>query len=88
MMAPVHPDRHAALMARAEERLHRSHQLAQQIGESLLLVRNATCVIEAQFERHGPDEPITRLSLTDDVFLHSYKWARPELDIPLPSIQR
>jgi hypothetical protein len=26
-------------------------------------------VIEAQLERHGPDEPMVRLSLTDDVFL-------------------
>ena len=28
-------------------------------------------VIEEQLERHGPDEPTVRLSLTDDVFLRS-----------------
>jgi hypothetical protein len=41
-------------------------------------------VIEEQLERHGPDEPIVRLSLTDDVFLRSYNWARLQLGIPLP----
>jgi hypothetical protein len=33
-------------------------------------------VLEAQLERHGPDEPTVRLSLTDDVFLRSSNWAR------------
>jgi hypothetical protein len=28
-------------------------------------------VIEAQFEGPGPGEPMVRLSLTDDIFLHS-----------------
>ncbi len=41
-------------------------------------------VIEEQLERHGPDEPTVRLSLTDDVFLRSGSWARRELGIPLP----
>ena len=40
--------------------------------------------IEEQLERHGPDEPAVRLSLTDDVFLRSYNWARVQLGIPLP----
>ena len=35
-------------------------------------------------EQHGPDEPMVRLSLTDDVFLRSYTWARVQLGIPLP----
>jgi hypothetical protein len=39
---------------------------------------------EQQLERHGPDEPTVRLSLTDDVFLRSYNWARVQLGIPLP----
>jgi hypothetical protein len=33
-------------------------------------------VIEEQLERHGPDEPAVRLSLTDDVFLRSSNWPR------------
>jgi hypothetical protein len=41
--------------------------------------------LERQFERHGPDEPTVRLSLTDDVFLRSYNWARWQLRIPLPT---
>jgi hypothetical protein len=41
-------------------------------------------VIEEQLERHGPNEPTVRLSLTDDVFQRSYNWARWQLGIPLP----
>ena len=40
--------------------------------------------IEQQLERHGPDEPAVRLSLTDDVYLRSSNWARWQLGIPLP----
>jgi hypothetical protein len=40
--------------------------------------------LEQQLERHGPDEPTVRLSLTDDVFLRSYNWARWQLGILLP----
>ena len=40
--------------------------------------------LERQLERHGPGEPTVRLSLTDDVFLRSYNWARWQLEIPLP----
>jgi hypothetical protein len=40
-------------------------------------------VIEEQLERHGPGESTVRLSLTDDVFLRSYNWARWQLGIPL-----
>jgi len=40
-------------------------------------------VIEEQLERHGPAEPTVRLSLTDDVFLRSFTWARRPLGIPL-----
>jgi hypothetical protein len=39
--------------------------------------------LERQLERHGPDEPAVRLSLTDDVFLRSSTWARWELGILL-----
>ena len=42
-------------------------------------------VIEEQLERHGPDEPKVRLSLTDDAFLRSYNWTRWQLGIPLPA---
>jgi hypothetical protein len=41
-------------------------------------------VIEEQLEQHGPDEPTVRLSLSDDVFLRSYNWARVQPGIPLP----
>ncbi len=40
--------------------------------------------LEQQLERHGPDETTVRLSLTDDVFLRSYNWARWQLGIPSP----
>jgi hypothetical protein len=44
--------------------------------------------IERLLEQHGPDEQIVRLSLTDDVFLRSYNWARLQLGIPLPPMER
>jgi hypothetical protein len=44
--------------------------------------------MERLLEQHGPDEPTVRLSLTDDVFLRSYNWARWELGIPLPPPER
>jgi hypothetical protein len=40
--------------------------------------------LEQQLERHGPDEPRVRLSLTDDVSLRFSNWARWQLGIPLP----
>ena len=40
--------------------------------------------IERLLERHGPDESMVRLSLTDDVFLRSSDWARLQLGILLP----
>jgi hypothetical protein len=39
--------------------------------------------IERQLDHHPPDA-VLRLSLTDDVFLRSYNWARVQLGIPLP----
>jgi hypothetical protein len=41
--------------------------------------------LEQHLEQHGPGEPIVRLSLTDDVYLRSYNWARVQLGIPLPA---
>ncbi len=41
--------------------------------------------LERHLEQHGPGEPTVRLSLTDDVFLRSYNWARWQLGIPLPA---
>jgi hypothetical protein len=40
--------------------------------------------LEQQPEWHPPDQATVRLSLTDDVFLRSYNWARVQLGIPLP----
>jgi hypothetical protein len=40
--------------------------------------------LERQLEQHPPDEATMTISLTDDVFLRSYNWARWQLGIPLP----
>ena len=40
--------------------------------------------IERLLERHGPDESMVTLSLSDEVFLRSYNRARLQLGIPLP----
>jgi hypothetical protein len=40
--------------------------------------------LEQRLERHGPDEPTVRLSLTDDMFLRSFNWACWHLGIPVP----
>ena len=40
--------------------------------------------IEKLLDRHAADEPIVSLSLTDDVYLRSYNWARVQLGFPLP----
>jgi hypothetical protein len=39
-------------------------------------------------EQHAPDETMVTLSLTDDVYLRSYNWARLRLGIPLPAKAR
>ena len=39
--------------------------------------------LERQFDRHPPNA-VVRLSITDDVYLRSYNWARVQLGIPLP----
>ena len=41
--------------------------------------------LEQQLEQHPPDQPTVRLSLTDDVYLRSFNWARLELSILLPA---
>jgi len=40
--------------------------------------------VERLLEQHAPDETMVTLSLTDDVYLRSYTWARLRLGIPLP----
>ena len=40
--------------------------------------------IERLLEQHGPDRNTVRLSLTNDVFLRAYNWARLKMGIPLP----
>jgi hypothetical protein len=40
--------------------------------------------LEQHLEQHAPGEPTIRLSLTDDVLLRSYNWARWQLGIPVP----
>ena len=39
--------------------------------------------LERLLDQHPPDA-LVRLSLTDDVYLRSYNWARVQLGIPLP----
>ncbi len=41
--------------------------------------------IEQRLEEHSPGEAVVTLSLTDDVFLRSFNWARWQLGLPLPS---
>ena len=59
MMTPVPPDRLTILIAGAEERLNRSHQLLQQIEDSLLQAREATWwsrELLAQDRDEGPQD--------------------------------
>jgi hypothetical protein len=44
--------------------------------------------VERLLEQHAPAEPMVTLSLTDDVYLRSYTWARLRLGIPLPARER
>jgi len=39
---------------------------------------------EQQLDQQPPDQATVTLSLTEDVFLRSYNWARWQLGIPLP----
>ena len=47
------------------------------------LLEHASC-LEQPLEAHPPDQHTAALSLTDDVFLRSFNWARWQLDNPLP----
>ena len=58
--------------------------IAVQRASGLPFRRQHADHMERLLEQHGPDEPTVTLSLTDDVFLHSYNWARWQLGIPLP----
>jgi len=44
--------------------------------------------LEQQREPHAPDQPLVRLTPTDDVFLCSYNWARLQLGLPLAPMPR
>jgi hypothetical protein len=44
--------------------------------------------IDRLLEQHGPDKGVVALSLTDDVYLRSYNWARLRLGIKLPPWER
>ena len=44
--------------------------------------------VEGLLEQHPPDALMVTLSLTDDVYLRSYNWARLRLGIPLPPMER
>lgn len=45
-------------------------------------------LLERQLDTHAPDEPMVTLNVTDDVYLRSYNWARPQLGIPLRPVER
>jgi hypothetical protein len=44
--------------------------------------------LEQHLEQHPPDRASVTVALTDDLFLRSYNWARLELGIPLPPVER
>ncbi len=48
-------------------------------------IREHAYLIKRLLEQHGLGESTVQLSLTDDVFLRSYNWARLQLGIPLPA---
>jgi hypothetical protein len=52
--------------------------------KGLPYMREHADLIERHLDQHAPDEAAVRLSLTDDVYLRSYNWARVQLGIPLP----
>ena len=56
--------------------------------KELPYVREHADHIERLLERHGPDEAMVTLHLTDDVYLRSYNGARLALGIPLPPMER
>ena len=51
-------------------------------------MREHADLLERQLEQHAPDQPVVSLSLTDDVYLRSYNWARLRLGMPLPPLAR
>jgi len=53
-------------------------------AKGLPSMREHADYLEPQLEQHGPGEDTVRLSLTDDVYLRSYTWARVQLGVPLP----
>ncbi len=44
--------------------------------------------IERLLDCHAADEPMGTLSLTDNVYLRGFNWARLALGIPLPPMRR
>ena len=52
-------------------------------AKGLPYMREHADQLEQKLDQHPPDAVVT-LSLTDDVYLRSYNWARVELGIPLP----
>jgi hypothetical protein len=57
-------------------------------AKELPYMREHADIIERLLDRRAADEPMVTLSLTDDVYLRSYNWARLELGIPLPPMER
>jgi hypothetical protein len=57
-------------------------------GKPLPYMREHADHIERLLERHGPDEALVTLYLTDDVSLRPYNGARLAPGIPLPPMER
>ena len=57
-------------------------------AKGLPYMREHADFLERQLDQHAPDRPTVRLTLTDDVYLRSFNWARLELGIPLPPVDR
>jgi hypothetical protein len=53
-------------------------------AKGLPYMREHADLLERKLDEHAPDA-VVRLSLTDDVYLRSYNWARLQLGIALPA---
>jgi hypothetical protein len=56
--------------------------------KGLPYMQGHTDIIKRRLDQHAANEHTVTLHLTDDVYLRSYNWARLELGIPLPLMER
>jgi hypothetical protein len=84
-MRMQHIPRHTAGAAKAAE----VYSLTEHMMSCLLCILHSAAALSTRLRR-GPSgrRAVVALSLTDDVNLRSYNWARVQLGIPLPPMQR